>query len=163
MLLLTSPPCLCTGYGHVGRGIGLCWERKSRGPKDARSSPSSTELRGDPSPCPQPTAMSPARGGARPGAGDSLGLGLGLSSEQGPTGQGSVSGVCSPTEAHSRPREVLSTLPRHECVPGPGDSHVPAAPAPCHGRARGMLSSCHGHASPSEGLPCLPTPPCQRY
>lgn len=106
-------------------------------PQGCSEQPSPAELQGDPSPCPRPTATSPARGGARPGPRDSPGLGLGPSSGQGPTGQGSVTGGCSPTEAPSWPWEVLPTLQRHEGVSGLGDSHVPAAPALRHGGDQG--------------------------
>lgn len=53
-LLTHPPPCPRTGSGLVGRGIHSWWERKSRGPKDARSSPAPRSCRVTPVPVPGP-------------------------------------------------------------------------------------------------------------
>lgn len=152
--LLTSPLYPRTGSGCGGRWVGSCWERNALSPEDARSSPARQRCRVTPVPgpqqCPLPTE----------GPGDTPGLGLGLSPEQGPTGQGSVSGGCSPIEAYSRTQEVPAHPQRHKDVPEPGDGHVPAAHAPHHGGgAGGMPSSCHGHALPRKGSPASPHRP----
>lgn len=64
-------------------------------PQGCWGQPSPTELQGDPSLCPQPSAVSPALG-LTPGAQGQRQRLSGPNPERGPTGQGSTAGHCFP-------------------------------------------------------------------